>query len=81
MYQFLPLPDILGHLDEINREKVSVLARSPGQFLEAYHRYGTDLPQHWLIKRNAFINRTLAAFRQKPSRRRYLSLICWAYEP
>jgi hypothetical protein len=72
---------ILKYMDEIVASKVSVRARERGQFLHMYARYGKDLPEEWALKRTNFIKRTLAAYKLKPSRRRLLALICWAYHP
>ena len=74
MYAFLPLAEIKKLLPEIVAEKVSISARSPGQFLEVYSQFGTKLPPYWLNKRENFIKRTLAAYRKNPTRRRELAL-------
>ena len=81
MFPFISFRVISEHMDEIVRSKVSVKARSAGQFLSVYKEYGKRLPEAWALKRENFIKRTLAAYRIKPSRRRYLSLIAWAYSP
>ena len=80
-HSFLPLSIIQRHMPSIRRLHVSEKARSQGQFLEQYRRYGTRLPQYWLDKREAFIARTLPEYDRNKTIRRRLSLIAWAYDP
>ena len=80
-YSFIPYRTIISHLDEIKQEKVSVRARERGQFLEMYSQYGVNLPEAWLLKRENYIKRSYASYKLNPTRRRYLSLIVWAYQP
>ena len=79
MYPFASYSLIQNNLAEIIHSKVSIRARSPGQFLSIYQRYGIHLPAEWDIKRNNFIKRTYAAYIKKPSRRRQLALLVWAF--
>lgn len=84
MYKFLHIDDIYYWIDEMEREKVSKIARSKKGFLTAYDKVNGDptkLSQFWLNKRNSFIARTLAAYKKNPTYRRFLSLIAWAYMP
>ena len=81
MYSFIPYSTIRDHMDEIVHSKVSVRARSPGQFLKMYARYGQNLPEAWALKRTNFIKRLMASYKVHPTRRRLLALICWAYHP
>lgn len=81
-YTFLPLSIISSHMPEIRERKVSVRARAPSQFLDQYRSVngsGKALPEQWIMKRNAFIDRTLAAYIKNPTLRRWLSMIVWAY--
>ena len=81
-YTFLPLTSITSQLPEIRSSNVSVRAREPSQFLDQYRAVrgsGAALPEKWISKRNAFIDRTLAAYIKNPTRRRWLSMIVWAY--
>lgn len=65
---------------------VSVKARSSG-FLKHYFTYGkkvlsmeSDTPgMTWMVKRELFIKRTLAAYRKHRTPRRRLALIAWGY--
>ena len=78
---FIPYSTIERYLPSIRRLNVSERARSQGQFLEQYKRYGTSLPQYWLNKREAFIARTLPEYNRNKTLRRRLALIAWAYDP
>lgn len=62
-------------------QKVSEVARSEGQFLSQYKKFGERLPQDWIIKRHNFIKRHLVQYKQNPTPRRKLALIAWAYMP
>jgi hypothetical protein len=79
MYEMMPLKDILEYEKDMKRLKVSQKARSRQGFLTAYKK--GMLNGAWIKKRDAFIARTLAAYNQKRTLRRYLSLIAWAYSP
>jgi hypothetical protein len=82
MYPFLPLLTIKKFLPEIQRNQVSKRARSEGQFLSQYVKYGEDrLPLYWRIKRENFIKRHLSQYRVNKTLRRRLALITWAYDP
>ena len=77
----MPLKSVELYLPMAEKEKVSVVARSPRGFLAAYRKYGRDLPEEWEVKRHNFIKRHLAQYRQNPTARRRLALIMWAYSP
>lgn len=82
-YSFIPLSTIDHHMAEIKQQGVSEKARSPSQFLDHYrsvHGLGSSLTLIWTRRRNAFLNRTMAAFKKNPTRRRWLSMIVWAYQ-
>lgn len=81
MFTFLPLSTILKFVPYMVKSKVSIVARSPGQFLSQYKKYGSHLPLFWAKKRNGFIKRTLPSYLKNPTKRRFLSLLCWAYLP
>ena len=76
----MPYHEIERYLPTIIANGVSEVARSKGQFLEQYKRYGANLPQEWRIKRENFIKRHLAQYKVKPTPRRRLALIAWAYK-
>ncbi len=90
-YPWMRLSSVLKFLPEIEKEKVSEVARSEDGFLTQYKKYkyasvmkrqlvpGKNI--NWEQKRNAFISRTLPAYKLNPTRRRYLSLIAWSYNP
>jgi hypothetical protein len=71
---------------------VSTVARSPRGFLRAYQAAGgsaramnaTRVPgypnQTWGQRRNAYIARHLPQYRQRPTERRRLALMVWAYQ-
>ena len=80
MFQFVPLSTINAAMDEIIASKVSVKARSAGQFLDQYKRHGKNLPDEWLLKRDNFIKRHMAQFKTNPTRRRQLALLVWGYK-
>ena len=77
----MPLKSVELYRAMAQKEKVSVIARGRGGFLEAYEKYGKDLPEVWMKKRHAFIARTLGAYRKNPTARRRLALIMWAFQP
>lgn len=79
-YPYLSKQELSEWLPEIEKFKVSVVARSPGQFVDKYMN-NIILPEFWVNKRNNFIKRTLPAYIKNPTYRRYLSLIAWAYKP
>lgn len=88
---WLSLKSLLKYEPYIIKANVSRTARSKGGFLYEYKIYKTsdimkkakvpDENQYWETKRNAFIARTLAAYKENPTYRRWLSLIAWAYLP
>lgn len=81
-YPWLSLSEIAKYEPEMRRLKVSEVARSPRGFLTAYKRHGRlRIGFAWIIKRRAFIARTLPQYRANPTYRRWLSLIAWAYRP
>jgi hypothetical protein len=74
----------LAALPEMRQQKVSQVARSPGQFVDQYRKANgnpKNLPDHWRRKRNAFVARHLKQYRQHPTERRRLALIAWAFNP
>jgi len=81
MYPFLSVKQIEKNLPEMERLGVSKVARSKGQFLEQYRKYGVNLPLAWKIKRENFIKRHLAQYVKNPTVRRRLALIAWAFSP
>ena len=81
MYPFLSLKQIEKNLPEIEKLGVSKVARSAGQFLDQYRKFGVNLPLAWKIKRDNFIKRHLAQYVKNPTVRRKLALITWAFSP
>lgn len=81
---YLPLEVIRKYEPEMRTLEVSEVARSPRGFLTAYKRVNGDhnrLSESWRVKRSAFISRSLPQYKAKPTKRRKLSLIAWAYMP
>lgn len=79
---------------EAARLRVSEVARAPKGFMREYEAARTParmrarpLPQGvrggetWGQKRHGFIARHLATYRMRPTYRRYLALIMWAFKP
>lgn len=79
---------------EAARLGVSDMARGPDGFMREYESAGSaaamkgrPLPRgvsggaNWETKRRGFIARTLPLYKKDPSRRRFLSLVMWAYMP
>ena len=62
-------------------QDVSKVARSPRGFLTFYKKNNGKLNDFWIMKRNAFIARHLAQYQKKPTIRRKLALIAWAFMP
>ena len=80
-YPFISKEQLISHLPEMEAKQVSVVARSPEQFVSQYLKYGKNMPLQWQQKRNAFIARHLAAYKINPTRRRELCLLCWGFDP
>lgn len=79
----LSLKTIKKYEPEMQRLKVSEVARSQRGFLTAYKKSGSEskLSDEWKRKRLAFIARHNAQYKNKPTNRRRLALIAWAYDP
>jgi hypothetical protein len=73
--------EIKLYLSEMEHLGVSKVARSPRGFLTFYLANNGRLNEEWQKKRNSFIARTYASYRKKPSYRRFLSLVAWAFYP
>lgn len=83
-YKYLTLNQINKHEPLMKQLRVSEVARSPRGFLPAYKRAGGNpsrLSESWRKKRYAFIRRHIVQYRKKPTLRRKLALIAWAYMP
>ena len=83
-YKWTSLKFLEKNLPEIRKKKVSVKARSRGQFIEQFRKAGGNpkkLPEKWQNKRNAFVARHRAQFAKDRGSRRKLSLYAWAYDP
>ncbi len=80
-YPFVPLSEVKRVLPYIVKERVSKRARSKGQFLDQYKRFGPALPDKWISTRNNFIKRTSAQYKKNPTKRRRLALLAWAFDP
>jgi hypothetical protein len=83
-YNYIPLDTIRRYEPEMERLKVSEVARSPRGFLTAYKKANgnrNNLSEYWKIKRHGFIRRHLVQYKENPTIRRKLSLIAWAFMP
>ena len=74
--QYVPAASRLG---------VSVIARSRRGFVPAYRRYhkghmAAETWCRWLRRRSGFLARHLAQYNKKPTHRRWLSMMMWAFE-
>jgi hypothetical protein len=92
MYKWMAVEAVEAMLPTIEAEGVSKIARSSRGFTAAYRRIRSpiqmmiaQLPDHqdqtYGQRRDAFIARTLPAYKLNPTPRRALSLIAWAYNP
>jgi len=79
MYPLVPYETVKQYIPMMEKEKVSIVARSPRGFLTAYNKYSRNLPKEWVTKRENFIKRHLAQYKIKPTLRRWLALIAWAF--
>lgn len=82
-YPFIPYDQILEWLPTMKRLGISQKARSKGQFIDQYRTAGSAsrLSLYWHRKRNGFIARHLAQYKKKPTLRRRIALIAWAFNP
>lgn len=78
-FPFLTLEQVKRLKPMIELYDVSKVARSRTGFL--YNYLNGTLTLELLKKREAFLNRALAAYDKDPSIRRYLSIIAWSYDP
>ena len=91
MYPWMTVEQMESMLPTIAANGVSTVARSPRGFASAYMAFRTPermakewVPGErltWAQKRELFIRRTLAQYKKKPSHRRALALMAWAYMP
>ena len=82
-YKWLPLKEVEKNIPEMRKRKVSVKARSRGQFIEQFRKAKgnpDNLSEKWRRKRNGFVARTKVNYKPGQTRRR-LALIAWGYEP
>ena len=83
-YQWLPLSEIAKYEPEMRRLGVSKVARSRGGFLSVYKqaRGNPDfMSSYWKMRRNAFIKRFMALYKQYGTKKIWLALAAWAYRP
>lgn len=82
--KYLTLNQIREYEQEAKELGVSEVARSSRGFLTAYKKAKGNpsrLSKEWRVRRNAFIARHLAQYKNNPTYRRRLALIMWAYDP
>jgi len=91
-FKWVPLHRVLELEPYAAALGVSEVARAEDGFLREYEHAGTArmmrgrlVPGHhfqtWEQRRAAFISRHLPQYRKKPTVRRQLALIMWAYDP
>jgi hypothetical protein len=88
-YKYTSLKFLEQNLPEIKKRKVSVKARSRGQFVEQFRKAGGNpdkLPEKWQKKRDNFVARMkksmeLHKLKGHKINRQKLSLVAWAYKP
>ena len=93
-FKWVPLHRVLELEPYAAALGVSEVARSEDGFLREYERAGTarrmrgrlvpgfaSASATWEQRRAAFISRHLPQYRKKPTVRRQLALIMWAYDP
>jgi len=88
-FKWTSLKFIDEKLPEIRKEKVSVKARSQGQFISQFRKAKgnpDNLPGKWRTKRNGFVARTKKSMdlhedKGHNTKRQKLALNAWAYDP
>lgn len=92
-YRWMSLSDVNRAVPAAERARVSEVARSDRGFVKAYNQVRgnshkmaetkvSGYPnQNWAQRRQNFIARHLAQYRENPTPRRRLALITWAYDP
>jgi len=89
-YRWLSLRTAKKYLSEAKKKGVSKVARSKSGFFGTYQRAKTASKmkklkhksgQLWSVRRQNFLKRHLVQHKKKPTRRRCLAMIMWAYKP
>lgn len=83
-YPWMSLSSVLRYVPEMERYKVSEVARSQRGFLTQYKKARGNwrqLNEYWQRRRMNFVKRHLAQYNPNPTYRHYLALIAWAYMP
>ena len=82
-YKWMKFSELEKHIPEAEQLGVSKVARSDVGFVEMYRskRHPNSVTDAWKKKRVNFIKRHLAQYKIKPTHRRKLALIMWAYTP
>ena len=77
----MKLEDVEQFIDLARKHDVSPVARSTGQFIDQLKEAGdvSKLSDAWKKKRDLFLRRSVPAYEQNPTHRRWISLIMWAY--
>lgn len=78
--------EVMTFLNEIEKEGVSKRARESDGFLTMFlkdklNEMYPNKKHNYLVERDLFIKRHLAQYKKKPTKRRRLALIAWAYKP
>ena len=83
-YKYIALKEVKKNVPEMKRLKVSIKARSKGQFLDQFSKANGNyrkMPEYWQRKRDNFVARHLSQYKKDKGYRRKLALIAWAYKP
>ena len=93
-YPWLTYEEAKEFLPEAEKEKVSVVARGSGGFMDVYKTAKTpqsmmqkvwvganNRTEPWGVRRENFIKRHMAQYTKKPTKRRRLALLMWAFDP
>ena len=82
-YKWMKSSEVEKHIPEATQLGVSKVARSATGFVEMYRtkRTPNSITGAWKTKRTNFIKRHLAQYKIKPTYRRRLALMMWAYAP
>jgi hypothetical protein len=85
-YPIMSKFELMKWIPEIKKENVSERAMKPDGFTQTFLFGNPKLnypgkSHNYYVERNNFIKRHLAQYQVKPSYRRFLSLVAWAYMP
>lgn len=90
-YPLMQYKDMMKYEDEMIKLKVSERAREPDGFYGMFIKYKSKIPDdivypnytnvNYWKRREIFLNSHYKMWMKNKTRRNYLSLICWAFNP